>query len=79
MKTLTDAIKEYYRFNKMCKNDFTYIKFFDPLFEGKDIKDITKEDIASARSKIKGAPGTVNRYLGYFRAILMYAYEELGG
>tara|TARA_B100001248_G_scaffold49917_2_gene32191 strand:+ start:13848 stop:14648 length:801 start_codon:yes stop_codon:yes gene_type:complete len=78
MKTLTDAIKEYYRFNKMGKNDFTYRKFFEPLFEGKDIKDITKEDIASARSKIKGAPGTVNRYLGYFRAILMYAYEELG-
>jgi integrase len=78
MKTLTDAIKEYYRFNKMGKNDFTYRKYFEPLFADMDIKDINKEQIASARSGIKGSPGTVNRYLSYFRAILMYAYEELG-
>ena len=78
MKTFTDAIKEYYRFNKMGKNDFTYRKYFEPIFEGKDLKQISKQDIAEARSGIKGSPGTVNRYLNYFRAILMYAYEELG-
>ena len=44
----------------------------------KDLKQISKQDIAEARSGIKGSPGTVNRYLNYFRAILMYAYEELG-
>ena len=38
MKTFTDAIKEYYRFNKMGKNDFTYRKYFEPIFEGKDLK-----------------------------------------
>ena len=78
MNTFTDAIKEYYRFNKMGKNDFTFRKYFEPLFANKDIKDITKEDIARARSGIKKAPGTVNRYLSYFRAIMMYSYEELG-
>ena len=78
MNTFTDAIKEYYRFNKMGKNDFTYRKYFEPLFADVDIKTITKEQIAAARSGIQGAPGTVNRYLNYFRAILMYAYEELG-
>lgn len=78
MKTFTNAINEYYRFNKMGKNDFTFRKYFEPLFEGKDIKEITKQDIAEARSGIKGSPGTVNRYLSYFRAVLMYAYEELG-
>jgi integrase len=78
MHTLTNAIKEYYRFNKMGKNDFTYRKYFEPLFANQDIKTITKEQIAVARSGIKGSPGTVNRYLSYFRAILMYAYEELG-
>ena len=40
MKNLTDAIKEYYRFNKMGKNDFTYRKYFEPLFKDKDLKDI---------------------------------------
>lgn len=78
MKTWKKAVKEYYRFNKMGKNDFTYRKYFDPLFKDWDINDITKEHIARARSGIKGKPGTVNRYLNYFRAILMYAYEELG-
>lgn len=78
MKNLTDAIREYYRFNKMGKNDFTYRKYFEPLFKDKDIKDITKEDIANARAGISGSPGTVNRYLSFFRAVLMYAYEELG-
>lgn len=78
MNTFTDAIKEYYRFNKMGKNDFTYRKYFEPLFADVDIRTITKEQIAAARSGIRGAPGTVNRYLNYFRAILMYAYEELG-
>lgn len=78
MNTFTDAIKEYYRFNKMGKNDFTYRKYFEPLFANVDIRTITKEQIAAARSGIQGAPGTVNRYLNYFRAILMYAYEELG-
>ena len=62
----------------MGKNDFTYRKYFEPIFEGKDLKQISKQDIAEARSGIKGSPGTVNRYLNYFRAILMYAYEELG-
>lgn len=78
MHTFTDAIKQYYRFNNMGKNDFTYRKYFEPLFKNMDIKDITKEQIAVARSGIKGSPGTVNRYLSYFRAILMYAHEELG-
>ena len=78
MKNLTDAIREYYRFNKMGKNDFTYRKYFEPLFKDKDLKDITKEDIANARAGISGSPGTVNRYLSFFRAVLMYAYEELG-
>lgn len=78
MKTFTDAIREYYRFNKMGKNDYTYRKYFEPIFEGKDLRQISKQDIAEARSGIKGSPGTVNRYLNYFRAILMYAYEELG-
>ena len=50
MNTFTDAIKEYYRFNKMGKNDFTFRRYFEPLFANKDIKDITKEDIARARS-----------------------------
>tara|TARA_R100001082_G_scaffold32635_2_gene16795 strand:+ start:9658 stop:10458 length:801 start_codon:yes stop_codon:yes gene_type:complete len=78
MKTWADAVKEYYRFNKMGKNDFSFRKYFDPLLENKDIKSISKQDIAMIKSGIKGKPGTVNRYLSYFRAILMYAYEELG-
>ena len=78
MNTWNDAVRQYYRFNKMGKNDFTYRRYFDPLFVNIDVKDITKEHIANVRSGIKGSPGTVNRYLNYFRAILMYAYEELG-
>jgi integrase len=78
MNTWKEAVTEYYRFNKMGKNDFTYRKYFDPLFDGVDLKDITKEHIVKARSGIKKSPGTVNRYLNYFRAVLMYAYEELG-
>ncbi len=78
MNTWNQALKEYYRFKKMGKNDWTYRKYFDSIFKDKDVNDITKQDIAMARSGIKGAPGTVNRYLNYFRAVLMYAYEELG-
>jgi integrase len=78
MNTWKDAVKEYYRFKPMGKNDFTYRKYFDPMFADRDLKNITKQDIAVARSGIKGSPGTVNRYLNYFRAVLMYAYEELG-
>ena len=78
MNTWKEAVTEYYKFSHMGKNDFTFRKFFDPFFEGMDLKDIKKEHIAMVRSKIKGKPGTVNRYLNYFRAILMYAYEELG-
>jgi integrase len=78
MNTWKEAVTEYYKFNKMGKNDFTYRKYFDPRLDGIDIKDIKKSDIVNIRSGIKGKPGTVNRYLNYFRAILMYAYEELG-
>lgn len=78
MKTWKEAVKEYYRFNNMGKNDFTYRKYLDPILINKDINSISKQDIAKIRSGIKAAPGTVNRYLSYFRAILMYAYEELG-
>jgi|TARA_R100000951_G_scaffold101001_1_gene92014 integrase len=78
MNTWHDTVRQYYRFNKMGKNDFTYRKYFDPLFADMDIKSITKEQIAIARSGINGSPGTVNRYLNYFRAVLMYGYEELG-
>jgi len=78
MKTWKEAVKEYYRFNNMGKNDFTYRKYLDPILENKDINTITKQDILEIRSGIKAAPGTINRYLSYFRAILMYAYEELG-
>jgi integrase len=78
MKTWEETVKEYYRFKDIGKNDYTYKKYFDALFSGWDINKITKEHIAKARSGIKGKAGTVNRYLSYFRAILMYAYEELG-
>jgi integrase len=78
MNTWKEAVTEYYRFNNMGKNDFTYRKYFDPCFEDMDIQDINKANIASVRAGIKGKPGTVNRYLSYLRAILMYAYEELG-
>tara|TARA_R100000231_G_scaffold2359_5_gene4162 strand:+ start:221 stop:1021 length:801 start_codon:yes stop_codon:yes gene_type:complete len=78
MKTWKKAVKEYYRFHKMGRNDFTYRKYFDPILADKDINTISKQDIAKIKSGIKGKPSTVNRYLSYFRAILMYAYEELG-
>lgn len=78
MKTWKEAVKEYYRFNNMGKNDFTHRKYFDPLLEGKDINLLTKQDLFKIRSGINGSPGTVNRYLSFFRAILMYSYEELG-
>ena len=78
MNTWKKAVKEYYRFNNMGKNDFTYRKYFDPLLEDKDINALEKSDIAKIKSGIKGSPGTVNRYLSFFRAVLMYAYEELG-
>jgi len=78
MKTWDNAIKEYYCIHKMGKNDFTYRRYFDALFSGRLVQDITREDIAMARSGIKKSPGTVNRYLNYFRAILTFAYEELG-
>ena len=42
----------------MGKNDFTFRKYLEPLFEGKDIKEITKQDIAEARSGIKGSPNS---------------------
>ena len=66
MNTWNQALKEYYRFKKMGKNDWTYRKYFDSIFKDKDVNDITKQDIAMARSGIKGAPGTVNRYLKLF-------------
>ena len=78
MNTFTDAVKQYYRFNNMGKNDFAFRKYFEPLFANIDVRNITKEQIANARAGIKGSPGTVNRYLSFFRAVLMYAYEELG-
>jgi integrase len=78
MKTWKEALKEYYRFKKMGKNDFSYRKYFDPLLENKDLNSLTRADIAAIRSGIKGKSGTVNRYLSFFRAILNFAYEELG-
>ena len=49
MNTWKKAVKEYYRFHKMGRNDFTYRKYFEPIFEGKDIKEITivKKDISN--------------------------------
>lgn len=78
MKTWKEAVKEYYRFHNMGKNDFTYKKYFDPLLKDKDINKLSKQDIASIKFGIKASPSTVNRYLSFFRAVLMYAYEELG-
>ena len=46
MKTWKKAVKVYYRFNNMGKNDFTYRKYFDPILEDKDINTISKQDIA---------------------------------
>ena len=63
MKTWKKAVKEYYRFHKMGRNDFTYRKYFDPILEDKDINTISKQDIAKIKSGIKGKPSTVNRYL----------------
>ena len=57
MNTWDNALKEYYRFKKMGKNDWTYRKYFDSLFSGCDVNDIKKQDIAHARSGINGSPG----------------------
>tara|TARA_B100001248_G_scaffold261862_1_gene254692 strand:+ start:2040 stop:2840 length:801 start_codon:yes stop_codon:yes gene_type:complete len=78
MNTWNEAVKEYYRFRNIGKNDFTYRKYFDPLLKNKELNSLSKSDIAEIRSGIKGKAGTVNRYLSFFRAILTFAYEELG-
>ena len=53
MKTWKKAVKEYYRFNNMGKNDFTYRKYFDPLLEDKDINALEKLNQSTSHEELE--------------------------
>ena len=80
LKSLGDhGFGEYYSHREKGKNDDTYIRHFNNFFGlTKPVCEINKTDISKARSSIKGSPSTVNRYCNFLRAVLYYAYEELG-
>ena len=50
MKNFNQAVERYF------KNDATYIKYFNKCFGNKPINQLSKENLADARSGIKNLP-----------------------
>ena len=77
-RDFNEAVERYYESRSQGKNDTTYVKYFAKCFGNKPVNQLSKENLADARSGIKKSPGTVNRYINFLRAVLNYCYEELG-
>ena len=78
MSTFNQAAEKYHTVRKVGKNDQTYLRYFNAFFGDQPINEITKEQILEAKIGIKGSAGTKNRYTSFLRAVLIFAYEELG-
>lgn len=80
MKTFNKAVEKYHKIKGENKNDKTYLKYFNGCFGDVPLNEISKgkEQIIEAKLGIEGTAGTVNRYLNFLRAVLNFAYDELG-